>query len=273
MSESKIPPHCCILAVYFNRQRGEGTEVIFKEFGDKALPTMILLHGGGLSWWAFTDIIPILKQKYRVVTPIIDGHGDDGKTTFISIEESAQKLIQYIDTNCKGNVHALCGLSLGGQIIIEVLSRRVDIAKYAIIESAMVIPPGRLTRLLAKSSGMFYGLIQYKWFAKLQAKALYINDNLFDRYYNDSKKMSKESLVNVSLSNAGYTIPDQFKDSKAKVMIVVGGRELNVMDQSARKLISILPQAQMCKCPGMKHGELSLARSKEYLALVNGFIE
>jgi pimeloyl-ACP methyl ester carboxylesterase len=170
-------------------------------------------------------------------------------------------------------VHALCGLSLGGQIIIEVLSRKVDITKYAIIESAMVIPPGSLTRLLAKSSGMFYGLIRYKWFAKMQAKALYINNNLFDRYFNDSKKMSKESLVNISLSNASYTIPDQLKASKAKVMIVVGERELNVMHQSARKLISILPQAQLYKSPGMKHGELSLAKSKEYLALINGFIE
>lgn len=273
MSESEIPPHCCILAVYFTRQRGERAEVIFKEFGDKALPTIILLHGGGLSWWAFTDMIPILNQKYHVVTPIIDGHGDDGKTTFISIEESAQKLLQYIDTNLKGNVHALCGLSLGGQIIIEVLSRRVDVAKYAIIESAMVIPPGSLTRLLAKSSGMFYGLIRYKWFAKLQAKALYINEKLFDRYFNDSKNMSKESLVNISLSNAGYTVPDQLKYSKAKVMIVIGGKEMKVMNQSAQKLISILPQAQLCKCPGMKHGELSLVKSKEYLTLVNRFIE
>jgi len=247
--------------------------MIFREFGDKAHPTIILLHGGGLSWWAFADIIPLLKEKYHVVTPIIDGHGDDGKTTFISIEESAQKLLQYIDTNFKGNVHALCGLSLGGQIIIDVLSRRVDIAKYAVIESAMVIPPGSLTRLLAKSSGMFYGLIRYKWFAKLQAKALYINENLFNQYFDDSKKMSKESLVNISLSNVGYTVPDGLKYSKTNVMIIIGGKEMKIMDKSARKLISILPQAQLCKNPGMKHGELSLARSKEYIALINRFIE
>jgi len=237
------------------RQRGESVEMIFREFGDKAHPTIILLHGGGLSWWAFADIIPLLKEKYHVVTPIIDGHGDDGKTTFISIEESAQKLLQYIDTNFKGNVHALCGLSLGGQIIIDVLSRRADIARYAVIESAMMIPPGSLTRLLAKSSGVFYGLIQYKWFAKLQAKALYVNENLFNQYFNDSKNMSKESLVNISLSNAGYTVPDQLKYSKTKVMIIIGGKEMKIMDKSARKLISILPQAQLCKNPGMKHGD------------------
>jgi pimeloyl-ACP methyl ester carboxylesterase len=88
--------------------------MIFREFGDKTQPTIILLHGGGLSWWAFTDIIPLLKDKYHVVTPVIDGHGDDGKTTFMSIQESAQKIVQYIDANFKGNVLALCGLSLGG---------------------------------------------------------------------------------------------------------------------------------------------------------------
>lgn len=247
--------------------------MIFREFGDKALPTIVLLHGGGLSWWAFTDIIPLLKEKYHVVTPIIDGHGDDGKTTFISIEESAQKLLQYIDTNINGNVHALCGLSLGGQIIIDVLSRRVDIAKYAVIESAMVIPPGSLTRLLAKSSGMFYGLIRYKWFAKLQAKALYINKNLFNQYFNDSKNMSKESLVNISISNVGYKVPVGLKYSKAKVMIIIGGKEMRIMDKSARKLISILPNARLYKYPGMRHGELSLARSKEYIALINRLIE
>lgn len=247
--------------------------MIFREFGDKAQPAIILLHGGGLSWWAFTDIIPLLKEKYYVVTPIIDGHGDDGKTTFMSIQESAQKLIQYIDSNFKGNVLALCGLSLGGQIIVEVLSRRVDIAKYAVIESTMVIPPGGMTRFLAKSSGMFYGIIRYKWFAKLQAKVLFVKDNLFDQYFNDSKNISKESLVNISVSNADYTVPDQLKYSKAKVIIIIGGKEVKIMDKSARKLISVLPQAQLCIVPGMKHGELSLARSKEYLTLVNRFIE
>lgn len=247
--------------------------MIFREFGDKAQPAIILLHGGGLSWWSFTDIIPLLKEKYHVITPIIDGHGEDGKTTFTSIQDSAQKLIQYIETNLNGNVLALCGLSLGGQIIVDVLSQRVDIAKYAVIESTMVTPSGSITRFLAKSSGMFYGLIRHKWFAKLQAKALYIKDNLFDQYFNDSQSISKESLVNISVSNADYTVPDMLKYSKAKVMIIIGGEEVKIMDKSVRKLLSMLPQAQLCIVPGIKHGELSLLWSKEYLLLVNRFME
>lgn len=32
------------------------------------------------------------------------------------------------------------GLSLGGQILLEILSQRKDICKYAIVESVLVIP-------------------------------------------------------------------------------------------------------------------------------------
>jgi len=64
----------------------------FKEFGQSDLPTIILLHGGGLSWWSIKNVIDDLQQNYHVVTPIIDGHGDDGDTIFVSIEDSASKL-------------------------------------------------------------------------------------------------------------------------------------------------------------------------------------
>lgn len=244
----------------------------YKEFGDSIRPTIILLHGGGLSWWSFTDLIHLLKEKYHIVAPIIDGHGEDGETTFVSIQDSAQKLIQYIDEKHQGKVHAICGLSLGAQIVVDILSKRADIAKYAVIESALVVPLGGATRFIAKSSGLFYGLIRQKWFARIQAKALYVKDSLFAQYYSDSQNISKESLINISASNADYSVPNTLKITKAKVLIIIGGEEVRIMDKSVRKLISMLPQAQVCIVPGMKHGELSLARCTEYLALIKQFM-
>ena len=39
-----------------------------------------------------------------------------------------------------GSVIMMGGLSLGGQILLEILSQRKDICKYAIVESVLVIP-------------------------------------------------------------------------------------------------------------------------------------
>ncbi len=71
--------------------------MLIKEFGSKNNPTIILIHGGGLSWWSLKPVIEQLKEKYHVVTPIIDGHGEDFSNPFVSIEETAKQLITYIN--------------------------------------------------------------------------------------------------------------------------------------------------------------------------------
>jgi pimeloyl-ACP methyl ester carboxylesterase len=50
--------------------------MIFEKFGDKNMPVIILLHGGGLSWWSWKYQIEAFQKYYYVVTPIIDGHGE-----------------------------------------------------------------------------------------------------------------------------------------------------------------------------------------------------
>ncbi|MEH6942066.1 alpha/beta fold hydrolase, partial [Bacillus sp. JJ722] len=62
--------------------------MIFKDTGNPESETIILLHGGGLSYWSLQHQISHFSQKFHVVTPIIDGHGEDGNTTFISIKDS-----------------------------------------------------------------------------------------------------------------------------------------------------------------------------------------
>ncbi len=36
---------------------------------------ILLLHGGGLSWWNFRESGKRLGERYRVILPILDGHG------------------------------------------------------------------------------------------------------------------------------------------------------------------------------------------------------
>ncbi|MEG1945453.1 MAG: alpha/beta hydrolase, partial [Oscillospiraceae bacterium] len=87
----------------------------------------------------FTILSGILKENYHVVLPVLDGHADSD-TPFTTIENNAKELINYIDRNFHGTIFTIGGLSLGGQILVEMLSQRSDICKYAVIESALVVP-------------------------------------------------------------------------------------------------------------------------------------
>ena len=118
------------------------------EFGKQHNDVIMLLHGGGLSWWNYKAEAELLKDQYHVVLPILDGHaGSDND--FISIEENASQLISFIDKEFGGSVLLIGGLSLGAQILVEMLTQRSSICQNAVIESASVIP-SRLTNALIK---------------------------------------------------------------------------------------------------------------------------
>ena len=111
----------------------------FKEYGDSKNKTIMLLHGGGLSWWNYRDEVKKLQNSFHVIIPILDGHSDSDRN-FTSIEDNAQEIINYIINKCNGHIHLIGGLSLGGQILLEILSRKNDICDFAIIESALAMP-------------------------------------------------------------------------------------------------------------------------------------
>ena len=247
--------------------------MLFKEAGSRELPTIILLHGGGVSWWSLSPVIDLLKDDYHVVTSIIDGHGEDGGTTFVSIEDSASKLLGYIDSQCGGSVFALGGLSLGAQIAVEVLSRRPDVARYAILESALVIPIKKTVAWSVPLSKMSYGLIKQRWFSKLQAKSLFVPGDMLELYYRDSLRVSKESLINITVSNGNYELKGAIEKTTAKTLIIAGEKELGIMKESARLLSNKLPQSTLHLAKNRAHGELSLAHPEEYVDLLKEFFK
>jgi len=246
--------------------------MVFKEYGNKSSRTIILLHGGGLSSWSLKNVAELLQKDFHVVTPIIDGHGEDGANTFISIEDSAKKLVEYIDTECSGKVFALGGLSIGAQIVTEVLSVRRDIAEYAIIESALVLPIKGVGAMVPVYKAV-YGLIKRRWFSQMQAKSLLVPKELFEEYYNDSLKMSKQSLINITLSNGNYLIKDTLSDTRAIVLLIVGEKEIGIMKKSAQKLLNAIPGSKLFIAANMGHGEMSLRYPQKYKELICDLFE
>ncbi|MBP5225164.1 MAG: alpha/beta fold hydrolase, partial [Lachnospiraceae bacterium] len=118
----------------------------FREYGTEQKDTILLLHGGGLSWWNYREAAELLQEDYHVILPVLDGHAGSDRP-FTTIEENAAEIIEFIDERLNGSVLLIGGLSLGGQILLEMLSQRADICAYALVESAAVLP-SKLTNAL-----------------------------------------------------------------------------------------------------------------------------
>lgn len=242
------------------------------EYGKENSDVIMLLHGGGLSWWNYREVAEILQAKYHVVIPILDGHaGSDGD--FVSIEDNAKKIIAYIDEVHGGHVALIGGVSLGGQILVEMLTQRSDICGFAIIESALVVPM-RLTQVLAKPMmDMSYGLIKRKWFSKLQFRALKIKKELYNDYYRDTCNITKANMTSFLRANAGYVVKKELVQTRAETFIFVGGKEAPKMLRSAECLHEMIPDSVLRIFKKWHHGEFSINHGAEYADILIGILE
>ena len=85
-----------------------------------------------------------LVEEYRVILPTLNGHGEEYQLDYVSTEDSALEILDYIKENCDGKLFALGGVSLGGQIAMELLSLDSDIAEKAIIDGSICIPSAKV---------------------------------------------------------------------------------------------------------------------------------
>ena len=237
------------------------------EFGKQHHDTMVLLHGGGLSWWNYREVAKRLAERYHVVLPVLDGHaGSDAP--FTSIEDNAARLISYIDAHFGGQVLAIGGLSLGGQIAVEMLSQRKDICRYAFLESTLVKPSKLTAAMIGPAFGMSYGLVRQKWFAKLQADYLGIPKPLFDDYFRDTCAISRADMIAFLKANSLYTIKPSLSETTAKTKIVAGAKEPKSIRDSAKLLRDAIPGSRMEILPGLRHGDLSINHPDCYVQML-----
>lgn len=229
----------------------------YVEYGVEKEDVIILLHGGGLAPWNYYKEAAILKDKYHIVIPVLDGHNESHRN-FISIEENARSIIAYIDENFGGKVLFIGGLSLGGQILVEILSKRKDICRFAIIESALVIPMKTTNALIKPAFSLCYPLVKRRWFARLQFASMHINEEFFEEYYQDSAAITKENLTAFLAANSNYKIKDNLTNCQAKVQILVGGKESTIMKKSAEIIHRQIPDSSMEIIQGYHHGDLSI---------------
>lgn len=238
-----------------------------KEFGSDRKDVIMLLHGGGLSWWNYRDVAHLLEDSYHIILPILDGHAGSDRH-FTSIEDNASEIIDFMDKRFCGSVLFIGGLSLGAQILLEMLSQRRDICSHALVESAAVIPSKMTNMLIGPAFGSSYGLIKSRSFSKLQFKSLHMKEELFEDYYRDTCLIGKQDMIAFMKANTSYSLKENIEEAKTDVHVVIGGKENREIRRSAELICRRLPLSKFTCLNGLLHGEFSINHPEEYTETV-----
>lgn len=253
----------------------------FHEFGDKNLPPILLIHGGGSSWWSYLRQARILSEKYRVILPTLNGHGEEYQLDYVSTEVSALEILDYIKENYGGKVFAIGGVSLGGQIAMELLSIDSEIAEKAIIDGSLCIPQPMLARFSIFLVRLFGKLMFSKFSCKLQLgimnkiyPKLAYPDEIKNYYMEDLPRTPIKTLVTIYRTYMGhYKLKETISASRAQVLYIHGEKELNGVKESARLFQQLHPNTILYEAKGYNHGYLSAYLPQEWIDLVEPFLE
>ena len=251
--------------------------MVFHEFGDKKFPHILLIHGGGNSWWNYIRQARMLSDKYHVILPTLDGHGEEYQKDYITTENSAQQILEYIKNNCDRKLFAIGGVSLGGQIAMELLSLDSYIAEKAIIDGSICIPQPKLARICTVIVKLFGKIMFSKSASKIQLglmKKMYPSmaypEEIENYYIEDMPRIPIKTLVTIYQTYMGeYRLKYAIKESKAQVLYIYGEKEMKCVKESAKLFQKMHPDCTLYEAKGYNHGYLSAYLPLEWMELVN----
>ena len=93
------------------------------EFGTENPELMVMLHGGGTSYFGMLPTAKEMAKVYHVVLVAYDGFNpDEPETEFVSPMDEAKRLGDYIAAHYGGKIDILYGISYGCRVLMEVLA-------------------------------------------------------------------------------------------------------------------------------------------------------
>ncbi|MEV4569979.1 alpha/beta hydrolase [Nonomuraea sp. NPDC049419] len=222
------------------------------EVGNTQAPPILLLHGGGVAGWMWRPVVERLGARARVIVPDLPGHGNSAAEPYRSHESTAQALMKVLEERAPHGA-TVAGFSLGAQLTIMLAASRPDLVTSAVVVSAQAKPlrfPGATLGLLAATAP----LARQEWFAKLQAKQLFIPDELLADYVRDSARTSRATLLASVGENIRFTLPAGWSEFKNPALVMVGERERGLMHASARAIHDAAPGSRLITVPDCGHG-------------------
>lgn len=133
----------------------EGLDVFYREAGDPARPTILLLHGFPSSSHMFRDLIPLLSDQFHLVAPDYPGFGRSACPPPDEFAYSFDHLADVVEafTDQLGlERYVLYMMDYGGPVGLRLATRRPGRVEALVVQNANAYEEG-VTNLFRKTIG------------------------------------------------------------------------------------------------------------------------
>lgn len=239
------------------------------ESGNKQNPAIMFLHGVGASGLMWESHMKAL-QNYYCLAPDMPGHGRTTGVEWSTLNEVSDYIRRLILSLPQKKAHVI-GLSLGGSVTINLLSRHPDRIDHAIVDGAGVIPIKAVTAIKLGVT-ILSPFIHSASVIKAIASGVGIQKEDMKNFTRDMKMVSPASFRRAFGQANDMTLPLGMDRVTTPTLFVCGEKEAKETAESNRKLASLMPNAACRMAPELGHGWLA-QKPDLHIEMVRAWLE
>ena len=243
----------------------------FHEFGKQNETSVMLIHGLATTWdRSFDKVIPLLAANFYVIAVGLDGHDPEEKTNYISGEQEAEQVEDFIQNKLGGKIDVIYASSLGCITALLTAYRRNVLVRNIILDGTADMSLGMFNKPASKLAGWFGERVlkgKINWFLKLGGITPEMLGELL--YTGISRK---------TLENAFYDAASLFRHLKKMEpydgvrLACWNGANEKLAAKGAKKIRKAFPKGKDKLFEGFGHGEI-LLHPEQYCKELQGFLD
>lgn len=220
-----------------------------RESGPKDAPTILFLHGGGLSGRQWTPQMQQLSD-YHCLAPDLPEQGQSRATGPLTLDGAAEDVLNILSVRAHDSRAHVVGSSFGGTLALHLLRVAPEYIETAVMSGGSA-GLGRLLGGISLASVGMYRLLPIKTLIQLSRRQFGVPAEFWPMVQEDLE-LSANANFNRNLTTAMMQLRLP-KDCQVPVLAVVGERETWYAKQAARQIAKALPNAQAAIVPGVGH--------------------
>ncbi|MGB9978232.1 alpha/beta fold hydrolase [Methanobacterium sp.] len=229
-------------------------DLFVKETGRENEESIVFIHGGGLSGWMWDKQLEGFTD-YHCLVPDLPEHGKSRDIVPFTMKTAAEQIIELINERAHNKKAHIVGISLGGQLVMQILGIAPEVVDHAIASGTVVRPYyGKVTLTMMPIMGAISKpLISNDFFIKKIMENGKIPLEYFENYKKDTKSLTYSLNKHILNENAAFRIPKGLCKVENPVLITMGETEMELVHESAEDMNRCIPNSKIFKAPGLCH--------------------
>ena len=223
-----------------------------REVGAADRPTVLLLHGVATSAWMWDRVVERLRGELHVLAPDLPGHGDSAGRPWGSMQDTADAVVEMVESRAHGGQAHVVGLSLGGHVAADLAATRPDLVPSAVVSGINVLPFPR-PRLMRLAGRVMSPFMTSSVLLRANARALRVPPEDVGEYTRAARAMAPGTFLRVGGELMDHPVPAVSRTSTTRVLALAGEREQGLVVRSLGVVAGAFPQGEARIVPGVGH--------------------